>query len=481
MYSTIASILFLVILLAFAWLDAAWWRAADQRLKALRAARFWRILLAAFMSLMLLEVLLLAFWRTWISASQAPMPMYAHAVIYLWHFLFLPIASLVLSGNEIIRRVVLLVKTLRRTSIVTWASRPCQVRDDSKDAENNTRHQSSHRPHGRDARVTIAVPPMAELVRVGSSSQESGVHESTMTEPALAAAQPARKKPGPSRRQVLAAAAMAVPPIAACAVAGGTLVQMDRRRLKQYVLRIPQLPQALDGLTIAQVSDTHIGKFLHPSRLPGIADDVNALNADFVVFTGDLIDMSLSDLPHGIKFLQSLKARCGVAICEGNHDLFEDRGEFERRLRPAGLPFLLGGEQTFSCIPGSNPGGRDFPVQFLGLPWNQGDQATAASMNYLRPLIRPDAFPILLAHHPHAFDPAADAGIPLTLSGHTHGGQLMLTDQFGAGSVRFRYISGLYQKPGSSLIVNNGIGNWFPLRWNAPAEIVHVTLRSTSG
>lgn len=91
-------------------------------------------------------------------------------------------------------------------------------------------------------------------------------------------------------------------------------------------------------------------------------------------------------------------------------------------------------------------------------------------------LRRADAFPILLAHHPHAFDVAAEAGFPLTLSGHTHGGQLMLTREFGVGNILFHYISGIYRKGDKLLVVSNGTGNWLPLRINAPAEILHLTL-----
>jgi predicted MPP superfamily phosphohydrolase len=93
----------------------------------------------------------------------------------------------------------------------------------------------------------------------------------------------------------------------------------------------------------------------------------------------------------------------------------------------------------------------------------------------------PGAFPILLAHHPHAFDAAAVAGIPLTVSGHTHGGQLMLSESVGFGPLMYRYWSGLYRKPahnGASLVVSNGVGNWFPVRLRAPAEIIHLTMRS---
>jgi predicted MPP superfamily phosphohydrolase len=83
----------------------------------------------------------------------------------------------------------------------------------------------------------------------------------------------------------------------------------------------------------------------------------------------------------------------------------------------------------------------------------------------------------LLAHHPHAFERAAELGIPLTFAGHTHGGQLMVTQGLGAGPAMFRYWSGMYQKLGRVLVVGNGTGNWFPLRVNAPAEIIHLTLR----
>lgn len=87
----------------------------------------------------------------------------------------------------------------------------------------------------------------------------------------------------------------------------------------------------------------------------------------------------------------------------------------------------------------------------------------------------PGAWPLLLAHHPHAWDFAGD--IPLTLSGHTHGGQLMLTGRVGGGPLFYRYWSGLYTRPSGALVVSNGVGNWFPVRVQAPAEILHLTLR----
>ena len=161
-------------------------------------------------------------------------------------------------------------------------------------------------------------------------------------------------------------------------------------------------------------------------------------------------------------------------VCEGNHDLFAGREEFERRVRAAGVRLLLNEAAELEI--------RGERVQILGLRWGQpGSRHGAAIDDHVQrvlPLRRAAAFTILLAHHPHAFDRAAEAGIPLTLSGHTHGGQLMLSKNVGAGPILFKYWSGLYRKDASALVVSNGVGNWFPLRINAPAEILHLTLRA---
>jgi hypothetical protein len=114
-------------------------------------------------------------------------------------------------------------------------------------------------------------------------------------------------------------------------------------------------------------------------------------------------------------------------------------------------------------------------VQILGVRWNRvyglpRDAAIADSTRAVLKQRQSDAFPILLARHPHAFDTAVEAGVPLTLSGHTHGGQVMLDSQHGFGPWMFRYWSGLDQRGGSQLVVSNGVGNWFPLRVDAPRK-----------
>jgi predicted MPP superfamily phosphohydrolase len=250
--------------------------------------------------------------------------------------------------------------------------------------------------------------------------------------------------------------------------------QLALFRVRRFILPVAGLPRDLDGLTLAHVSDIHVGRFTSGRILREMVEQTNALRADLVLLTGDLINDALADLAGGLDLVRAMDARFGICMIEGNHDLIEDGLEFERRARASGIPFLLNETETRRI--------RGCPVQLLGLRWLHAppslrDPLISASVRDLLRQRQPDAFPILLAHHPHAFDAAAGAGVPLVLSGHTHGGQLMWDERHGFGPAMYRYWSGLYERGASRMIVSNGVGNWFPLRVNAPAEIVHITLK----
>lgn len=285
--------------------------------------------------------------------------------------------------------------------------------------------------------------------------------------------------PHPTRRQILLAGATAVPPLLTGVSVATAMMQLGDFRVREFTIPLRDLPPDLDGMTIAHVSDTHVGRFTNGQKLKNIAEVTNSLRADLVLLTGDLIDYTLSDLPAAIDMVNRMDPRSGLYICQGNHDLFQSREAFDARVRAAGLALLVN-DSARTLV-------RGRPVQLLGLRWAGHDDhlphdlgKDAGVYTYVPRLAAmrdPDAFPILLAHHPHAFDPAAAAGLPLTLAGHTHGGQLMLTDHIGPGPAFYRYWSGLYRKRNAHCIVSNGVGNWFPLRVNAPAEIIHVTLR----
>ncbi|MGH7941829.1 MAG: metallophosphoesterase [Limisphaerales bacterium] len=286
--------------------------------------------------------------------------------------------------------------------------------------------------------------------------------------------------PGPagensiSRRYFIGACAALVPPLATFSITGIAMAQINKFRVRRFVLSLPSLPKALDGVTIAHVSDVHVGQWTHGPVLKKIVKSTNALRADLVVVTGDLINYELSDLSESIGLLKEMHGRYGLYMVEGNHDLFENGPEFVRRVKRSGLALLV--DETRLCEV------RGCPVQFLGLRWTDGvygpdDRVISGQLREMMRQRQPDAFPIFLAHHPHAFDAAIQNGLPLTLTGHTHGGQLMLDRNIGVGPMLFRYWSGLYKRGQSQLIVSNGVGNMFPIRINAPAELAHITLR----
>ena len=282
-----------------------------------------------------------------------------------------------------------------------------------------------------------------------------------------------------SRRRFLALAAGGGPMILCAGVTTIGLRQIEDFRIRRLTLTLAQLPPQLDGLTIAHVTDLHVGRFTQGAVLERIVAATNALEADLVLMTGDLINYEIRDLPLAMALTGRLRAAHGVFLCEGNHDLIEDGPQFVERVKRAGLRLLVN-ESALLRIRGAD-------VQILGARWGGNLPAANRAERYrvagiesaMTDLVRQreeGVFPILLAHHPHVFDYAGS--IPLTLAGHTHGGQLMLTENFGCGPAMFRYWSGLYRHDERALVVSNGVGNWLPLRTRAPAEIVHLTLRA---
>lgn len=278
-----------------------------------------------------------------------------------------------------------------------------------------------------------------------------------------------------SRRQVLTALAAAAPPMLITgALAAASVEEIGKFRVSEMDLALPGWPPQLTGFTIAVVADIHVGPFSTTQMLTDIVARTNTIHrggpADMVYFAGDLINTTLRDLPAGLETITALQSRVGTYACLGNHDVMADRDYFIRRLEQAGIPVLVDQALAIEAAPGVR-------VQLLGVDWKATEEERNQSVVNVAALRDPSLFPICFSHHPHAWDEAIRQGLPLMLSGHTHGGQIMLTKLIGVGPLKFRYWTGIYQRHGSTLVISNGVGNWFPLRVNAPPEILKLTLR----
>ncbi len=293
------------------------------------------------------------------------------------------------------------------------------------------------------------------------------------------AANPARAEepsaaPKHSRRQFITLAAAAAPPLIGLTGTAVAIPQLKMVRTREIDAPIANLPAGLEGMRIAHLTDMHVGRFTGANVLDLMIEETAAVSPDLIVITGDIIDYAIKDLPTAVAALQRLRAPHGVYICEGNHDLFESVEGFRDGVTGGGLRLLLIEWESIQI--------GKHRIDVGGIAWGVPGQRRGVdlrgNMAALTDARRDGAsLSMLLAHHPHAFDHAVASGIPLTFAGHTHGGQLMLTENFGAGPMMFRYWSGLYKQAGNALVVSNGVGNWMPLRINAPAEIILTTLR----
>jgi uncharacterized protein len=246
--------------------------------------------------------------------------------------------------------------------------------------------------------------------------------------------------------------------------------------IRKLTVTLPRLPAPWNGLTITHVSDFHFGPTFTPEHhLPPVIDAIGRLRSDLICITGDWIDFRNRDLEPALPLLRTLDAPLGVYACLGNHDFYENRWRLVKLLRSwLGPNLLRSTAATFER--------RGSLLALLGFDYEYGNRKYR---RHLRAALRrlPDGpcFKICLAHDPNLFDPLRRAGIELTLSGHTHGGQISLTAYpqpvIGPAMFRFRYFRGLYSRDGAALHVTAGLGQSVPLRWNNPPEIVQLTLR----
>ena len=247
---------------------------------------------------------------------------------------------------------------------------------------------------------------------------------------------------------------------------------------------LPGLSEALDGFTIAQLSDLHLGPYVPLDHVRRSVDITNDLGADLIVLTGDFVYGSARYSAACAEQLARLEARYGVYAVLGNHDMWTSPRQVTESLIEAGITVLRDDRQLLEVgsahlwllgVKDTGYAGRSWGD--LQAMWQEGSEALAASMEE----IPADEPRLLLVHNPDFVEMLPEGRIDLALCGHTHGGQVRLPF-WGAPVVPScfgeKYASGLVEAPTTRVYVNRGIGLIPPpVRFNCRPEVTWLQLR----
>ncbi|MBI4552617.1 MAG: metallophosphoesterase [Candidatus Latescibacteria bacterium] len=267
----------------------------------------------------------------------------------------------------------------------------------------------------------------------------------------------------------------------------GAAFGMRRYEVVPVDLPCPGLPAGLSGFRILQVSDIHSNLYMDKPMMDEIVAKMNDVPADLIVLTGDYVSSSAGFIYPFVEAFSALKAPpYGIYATLGNHDFWTNADVITAAIRAIGIPVL---RNETAVIPV-----KDVPLNLVGIDYGGTRRRSPGppgpfSWSPLPGLIdralqsaQADGFSILLSHNPSGFDHAIPRNIPLTLAGHTHGGQVILELPGGIrispAALAFKYIAGLYQQDGHSLYVNRGCGvTGPPIRLNCPPELTLITLK----
>lgn len=299
---------------------------------------------------------------------------------------------------------------------------------------------------------------------------------------------PEVKKIDNSRRAFIRTATVFVSGYAFTGATLGVLKSNDYEIVNKQI-QIPNLPGELKGKTITLFCDIHSGPYMKEELMKEYADVVNDLKSDFIFIPGDFTNSNKAEVHPLAKAFRNLRANEGIYGSLGNHDYFSD-AEYVANVISNETPVkLLRNNFEILDINGKNicilgcedtrQSGAAYDSVLLGYLNNVTDRLR---LSLKEKNIDYESIPKLaLFHKPYFFEEMSDKKIDLILSGHTHGGQVVLAS-FGNVNLSFagavsKYISGLYESANSKMYVSRGIGSVaLPIRFNCSPEITKITL-----
>lgn len=250
--------------------------------------------------------------------------------------------------------------------------------------------------------------------------------------------------------------------------AQSALNEANTLTLERIEITLDRLPKKLDGLKCVHLSDIHHSPLTDIKHIERAVKFANRLKPDIVLLTGDYVSHESDYIAPVAETLAKLRSPMGTFACLGNHDHWTDAGLVTELFRGEGITMLVN--------EGLRIGSNGASFWLAGVDDHmvgQTDVVAALKGSF------PDEVKILLAHNPVIFRQAAKKRVDLTLSGHTHGGQIKLRDNEKRIIRRRKLSSGLHERDSSQIYITRGIGTVvLPVRYQCPPEISLLTLRA---
>lgn len=234
--------------------------------------------------------------------------------------------------------------------------------------------------------------------------------------------------------------------------------------VKEVEVRLKNLPPALEGLRIAQISDMHVDSAWKVRQFSGIVAAINSARPDLLLVTGDLLDPGITCIPEMEALTAGMKPRLGVFGVLGNHEYYYGLDGALECYKAFGIKLLKNAAQDLGDL------------RLIGFGDIHTEHMTREDVTGILERHKDGKFTILMSHQPVFYPEIAAAGDYLVFSGHTHKGQIFPFHIF--TRLFYKYFYGLYRINNSVFYVTSGSGTWGPpLRWLAPAEIPVITLK----